>query len=399
MAFKEYAALSENAFRKLLCILLSPIIYLVAIFYPKTKDKYCFGSWFGKLYSDNSRYLYEAANDADGIDAIWITKSVEVQISLEQRGLKVFHAYSIQGLFHQLSAELMFCSVNSRDFNPFCIGPNTTLIQLWHGLPLKKIGYDVKTTVPKRLRRWFRGRTVDSYSYVISPSYNFDEIFCSAFNIPVEKIIRAPYPRCVGMFQFEGSQAELKLKYGISLDKKVALYLPTHRDEGKTITVISDTVSELVKYENVLDRLNIQIVIKLHFYDTRFIDVLKTSKNVICIYEDVDIYPLLSISDLLITDYSSVIFDYYYLKKPVIIHAPDLVHYKLNNRELYLDICDFFIPDSQTVTELLNQLEFMTHDLVGEADSLTRDFGLVDVNENNFGSECLFRIRKYLNIH
>ena len=386
--------------RRLVCIFLSPLIYLVAILLPKKNSRYCFGAWFGRAYSDNSRYLFEAANDYDDIDAIWITKSIQVENSLRRMGLSVHNAYSLSGMFYQLTSEVMFCSVNSRDLNPFCIGPKTKLIQLWHGLPLKKIGYDVKITGLKRLKRWLRQKTVDNYSGIISPSSLFDKIFMSAFNMPEEKIIRSPYPRCVGMFQLENSQTKLKKMYGVLSGKKVALYLPTHRDEGKSITVISDTVSELVKHDNLLEKLDLQIIVKLHFYDLKFIDHLKSSKNVILIYENIDIYPLLAISDSLVTDYSSVIFDYYYLNKPIIIHAPDVFEYKRKNRDLYLDICNIFSPDSETVEELLDQLESsVINNQSGELVFQSQNSGLVAVDDNQFGRDCFLSIRNYLMDH
>ena len=118
------------------------------------------------------------------------------------------------------------------------------------------------------------------------------------------------------------------------------------------------------------------------------------------ICENIDVYPLLSVSDILVTDYSSVIFDYHYLKKPIIIHAPDILEYKQNNRDLYLEVCDVFSPSSQTIDELLSQIkEYVLNKQASEVSFATQGFELVGADGDDFGRDCLLNIRNYLKVH
>lgn len=381
----------------ILMVAFSPIMYILAILLPKKKNRYCFGAWFGGLYSDNSRYLFEAASASADLDAIWITKSAGVIRLVASHGYKVFHAYSIKGIYYQLTAEVMFCSVNSRDLNPACIGPKTKFIQLWHGLPLKKIGFDVNAGPFNRFKQMVRKKTIDRYSAVISPSPVFDRLFCSAFRIPSNQIISAPYPRWMGMLASADMINSIKTANGIATNRVIVAYLPTHRDEGKSIDVISSAIAALIEHEEVIADCGIQVVVKLHSYDFRHRSSLASSETIHIIENDTDVYPILAVADGLITDYSSVMFDYACLNRPIAFYLPDLQSYRLKNRDLYFETDTFIRRYASSAPELLDSIT----DIVDRRDYSLENFrreslALRTGNSTDYAGECLSSVRKYL---
>lgn len=326
-------------FPESIAVLFSPVIYIVSLIMPKKRGLWMFGAWFGEKYSDNSRYLYEYAVEDGEIDAFWVTKNNQVVQKLNVKNMPVVHAYSLIGIWIQLRAHLVIMSVNSKDFYYATVTPRSIQIQLWHGTPIKKIGMDIEKGVSKyvnRLRRFF----IDRYDAMISPSMYSDQIFRSAFGLDNSKLIRANYPRCDG---FKISELERKtLRYAIGVKEDVALfiYLPTHRKEGRAPGSFKALCESLLSVSNRLIDANVRILIKPHPYEMSNARQLNDQIQNMLIYDEIEIYKLLACSDGLITDISSVAFDYETTGKPIIYFMPDWQAYVEHERELYIPISD-----------------------------------------------------------
>ena len=229
--------------------------------------------------------------------------------------------------------------------------------QVWHGINLKYIlilwdkfkGMKNKNFIYKA-RRWLNTR-FPKWDFVVSPSEFYAEnTFSKSFN--TNKVLIAGYPRNDRLFQTEGGfqrgNIELlnEIKKLKSEGKKVVIYCPTWRDhanESEPSWCFSSDFEERMKENNVV------FVYKKHGQDKRN-DFYK-SENVFNYGTTHDIYPLFYLSDLLITDYSSIFFDYLLLDKPVLFYSFDYEIYTNRDRGLQFNY-DEFTPGPKCLNEL-----------------------------------------------
>jgi len=339
-------------------LLLGLFIFPVSYFFPKDERLWCFGAWFGKQYADNSKFLYEEmASGHYGVRCVWITKSKKINDDLRLRGLESYYYLSIKGIYLQLRSKVFILSVNSFDVLFGVTTPNNTIIQLWHGSPLKKIGFDVADLTKKRqFIQWLRHKTTDSYSYLVSPSLSFDEIFSSAFRLPKSSIIRNGYPRCDGFFIDSRRKSRIKAELNAK-GKKLVVYMPTHRGENSDGSFINGEVQKFVGISDYLNNNNMKVIIKPHFYEYKNItNYISDEVEVYDLSADLDIYEVLGAADILITDYSSIFIDYQMLGKKIIFYAPDLEDYLINQRGMYFDYCELISNYCVDIKSLVKSL-------------------------------------------
>ena len=117
-------------------------IYYFGLVIPQSNNIWVFGAWFGNKYSDNSRYLFEHINNfKPNIIPVWLTRKKHVVKKVRLLGYRAYKINSFLGFWYSARASVSFCVTDNSDVN--YININKTLkIQLWHGTPLKKIGYD-----------------------------------------------------------------------------------------------------------------------------------------------------------------------------------------------------------------------------------------------------------------
>lgn len=174
---------------------------------------------------------------------------------------------------------------------------------------------------------------------MISPSRFTTEVFQSAFRINKERLIETGYPRndILSLYSQEDI-IKIKKELDIPLDKKVILYAPTWRDnsfvaKGYTfkLEVNFDQWKKILGNDYV-------VIFKPHYLIVNDFDMSKYKGFVYPIEPSQDISSLYLISDILITDYSSVFFDYAILKRPIYFYMYDIEQYRDQLRGFYLDI-------------------------------------------------------------
>jgi CDP-glycerol glycerophosphotransferase (TagB/SpsB family) len=312
--------------KKLLIYILNLPLYYLSLIVPKNRNIWVFGSWFGEKYADNSKTLYEYVLENDkNIKAIWLTTSNQVLNDLKQKGYDVYYSYSIQGYYYSLIAKYIFVSTGMNDVNRYVITSKCCRVQLWHGTPLKKIQDDIqKNNFSKisNLKKIIFPFNNSRYEYLTSTSNKVSRNFKTAFS-NVEKIKITGYPRNDTLFKNESNS-------------NIVVFLPTHRGEGKGSLEAIFNSFDIDYLEKKLVEINFQLIIKLHFYDLNRISYKDTS-HIKFLKDDIDIYELLSKSNMLITDYSSIYFDFLLTEKPIIFTPFDLDDYILQDRELYYE--------------------------------------------------------------
>jgi CDP-glycerol glycerophosphotransferase (TagB/SpsB family) len=329
----------------LLYALMTPI-YWISRLIPKNNNIWIFGAWFGEQYNDNSKYLFEYVNQYHPqIKAIWLSKNKIIIDQIRTKGYNAYHAYSIKGFIYSAKAKVGIVNMGIIDLNKFI--PPDTIINLWHGIPLKKIMYDDeinKSLTNNRIKKLKKlvfpfTRYPENSEMMIACAPEDQKNIASAFKLPVEKVKITGYPRNDALFVPKIDE--------LSNSHKV-LYTPTHRRAGK-INIGKLLVNGIFEIDNELNKLNTTLYIKLHFYHQNEIDQLENTINIhnlsnIKIVKDKDIegdiYTYLSKFDTLITDYSSIYFDYLLTNKPIIFAPFDLDDYLKNDREQYYNYND-----------------------------------------------------------
>ncbi|MEZ9539111.1 CDP-glycerol glycerophosphotransferase family protein [Shewanella sp. 10N.286.51.B8] len=314
------------------------ICFCLASLIPKRKSIWVFGAWFGQSFSDNPKYLYQYiyALKHKSIKPIWVTKNSEVVSELTAKGMNVYYYKSFKGIYYQLVSKVVFVGHSvSSDLNPYCIGLNTKRVQLWHGIPFKKIGFDDtihtnKSLLAKKLSKVISFFNNNRYNIVTSTGEFCSNHFSSAFGIPLERIINTGFPRN-DVFNRSAIDRE---KSGIF---KV-IYMPTFRgDIGDEFDLFAKFGFDTEKLEMIFDSANVELHIRTHPANkpSDFLMSKLKKSNRIFLSTISDIYEEINCYDCLITDYSSIMFDFALTSKPILFAPFDLDCYLSEDRELY----------------------------------------------------------------
>ncbi|MFH7818890.1 CDP-glycerol glycerophosphotransferase family protein [Neobacillus thermocopriae] len=316
------------------------IVFVIIGFLPVKKRLIIFESYLGKQYSCNPKAIYEylKANHPE-YELLWSVDKKYSQPFMEKQ-IPYVKRFSLKWLWLLPRAEYWItnCRMPLWQKKP----RHTTYIQTWHGTPLKKLGFDIEevhmpgtTTVKYRQDFYAESRQWD---LLISPNQYSTEIFRRAFRFEKE-ILETGYPRNDILIQKNQRESinRLKEKMGIPKDKKVILYAPTWRDNdyveiGKykfTLHLELEQMKRALGDEYV-------ILLRLHYLISRNLDV-SAYKGFVFESTNQDIQELYLVSDVLITDYSSVFFDYMCLKRPIIFFTYDLEIYRDKLRGFYFD--------------------------------------------------------------
>ena len=235
-------------------------------------------------------------------------------------------------------------------------------VQCWHGTPLKRLRYDIEVngavlnTVEEIRKR--NDRDASKFDYFISPSKYCTEKFTSAFNLinlgKKDIIIEEGYPRNDSLFNRSKKDIDkIKEKLGIPKDKKVICYLPTFRDNQHT-SGVGYTYDLAIDFDSLKKKFGKDYVIlfKPHYFIANKIDLSKYKNFVYNVASYDEINDIYLVSDLLITDYSSVFFDYANLNRPVMFYMYDYDDYKNNLRDFYISLDELPGPIAKTQKEL-----------------------------------------------
>src|SRR5699024_3450284 len=307
------------------------LFFCAGVILPKNERIIMFESFLGKQYSDNPRAIYESLKKYD--------QSYKMYWSFDRHSIKEFNHLDIQSVrrfslrWLILMTRAKYWITNSR-LPAWIPKPRKTIyVQTWHGTPLKRLAADMDEvhmpgTNTKQYKRNFLNE-VKKWDYLISPNAYSTKIFKRAFQFD-KHIIESGYPRNDALVRLnsEGYQLELKAELGLPLNKKVILYAPTWRDDdyytvGKYKFELKMDIERLRKELGS----NYIIILRLHYLIAENIDLTGYTEFLYDFSQYEDIKNLYLVSDMLITDYSSVFFDYAILKRPMLFYVYDIEQY------------------------------------------------------------------------
>ena len=326
-------------------IMFLPIWYLQRLFKRKQRI-WIFGAWNGHRFSDNSKYLYDhiTENNHD-IRAIWLTKNKTVLETTKNQGGECYLINSLNGIFYSLKAKYVFVSSGKNDINNYFVN-GATLVHLWHGNPLKKIGLDDNYSsvngffYSKIVRYLFPMAYEFNYDYMVSNSEIFTPYMQSSYRLSKDQILETGCPRNDVFF------SKTKDSFNIELAKrfpgaKIVYYLPTFRNSATPKNIFTQEDYDQTRVEAFLQRENIVLVNKGHFVEAKKgLSGSSVNSRIIHLKDsDIssDINFMLKDADGLITDYSSAFFDFLLTERPIVFAAFDLQEYMASSRELYFD--------------------------------------------------------------
>lgn len=341
-------------------------IRLLGLFVKKEKGLVLFVSYMGKNFNDSPKVIYDELiknGEYSNLNLVWAFNDVN-KYKLDSQ-TKIVKMDSLQYLLTALKAEYWITNVNIERGLHFK-KEYTKYINTWHGIPIKKIGNDVKG------RSDFDFSSVNLFCY----SGNFEyEIYKKAFKLKDTNLFKIGMPRNEVLLNNKIDVEFIKQKLNIH-NKKVVLYAPTWRDNK----VVQDLIDFNLWDKNLDDEY--VFLIKMHGLSEAI--SIQKSPRIIDVSDYEETYELLLVSDILVTDYSSILFDYSLLNKPIILYTPDYKEYK-NTRGVYFELDDLGLANYKKETDVIdhiNGIDFKFESI--QSKKISTDFFDVDESSINF---------------
>ena len=340
-------------FAYLICYFIYPFSFL----FVRNKKKLAFGS-FRNSFNDNSKYLFiYCQSQRKDLNSAWLSMSRKTVDEIRSKGLVAFHTISPKGIWHALTSKYWFFNAYSSDIM-FALSGTATCINLWHGVGIKRIEFNIisgKLADRYKKRKFkevfFHPESFKRPDWVLTSTPFQTKMFSPAFRIPENRCMELGYPRNWVLVCDENKRREFIDTYesdavksviatiGEVGFKKVFIYMPTWRDSQRDIFIQS---FDLAKMNEVLKEQQSLLLLKPHV--NSFIDksAVQGFSNIMLVEAGTDVYSVLPYTDVLITDYSSIIYDY------ILMEGKDVILY-LYDYDDYVKDRDFFYPFDENV--------------------------------------------------
>lgn len=314
------------------------VIYFLLDNFLKKKKKIIFTSFSGRQYSDSPKVIFEAMKNDERFQEYEFVWGFNTPEEFKFIGSKNVNINKFEFLIELFSSTVWISNASIEKLIPYK-SSKILYLNTWHGIPLKKIGKD-QENVGKLIKKWYNNVEFD----LLTTCSDYDEkIFKQVFP-KTKNYIRTGLPRNMQLLindnQKHAIRRDFCRRYGLPYDTRLILYAPTFRE-------YTPSISNPIFDGNITPNLNSNSVMLLrtHYFEKVYID----NKKVINVSEE-NLDELMIVSDCLITDYSSLMFDYFLLDKPIYMFAYDYEEYR-NNRGFYVDLkADYKIP-------ILNQID------------------------------------------
>jgi len=304
------------------------VLYPLMRLLPLKKKTVVFESYWGKNFECNPRAVYEYIDEhKKDYKTVWFLRDHHTDITGNAETVRI---NSLKYYYYLATAKYFVNNVNFPDF--YEKRKDVTEIQTMHGIPLKTLGLDAPGEVIGEVQKEKFLRRCHRWDYLSVPSNYVSEIAKSAYDFNND-FLKVGYPRNDKLFTDNNKESinKIKEKMGIPLDKKVIVYVPTWRTKGKFRMPID--LNQLKKHfgdEYIF-------IVKLHHFSKKGFSLSEYEGFAYDYSHYGDIRDMYLIADILITDYSSVMFDYSLLNKPMLFYTYDYDNYKNKLRGMYVD--------------------------------------------------------------
>ncbi|HET8926608.1 MAG TPA: CDP-glycerol glycerophosphotransferase family protein [Microbacterium sp.] len=311
---------------------------LVTLAVPRRRGAWVFGCGIG--VGDGALALWQVAA---GDDAVWLTGSRREQRDAAARGIPTVPKHSLRGFWATARAQVIVLTHGFGDVNRYAVG-GAFVVQLWHGIPLKRIGLDSPETVRlpaplerlpgvRRLLARFYRRAARGIRLLPAASHLVRGRLESAFGLPDERVPVTGEPRVDVLSQGDADQRRARARAVVEScvgqlgATRLWLYAPTWRDGA--IDPAVPTPAQWSTLIAVLDEADAILLVRSHPLGAGEYAPPARTDRVRALGSDIllDVTPVLPGLDALVTDYSSLVFDAGLVPLPVVFLAPDVDDY------------------------------------------------------------------------
>ncbi len=327
--------------REIIGALIGYWIYPFSLITQRDKNKWCFGG------TTNSKYLFLLTDfKSKGKRAIWYSNDKELVKKYKNLGYEAYTKTSLQGLYHLLTAKVYVITHGFGDVNRWTCG-NVRIVNVWHGLPYKKISLSDS----KHKEKWYSPilypTSYKPFDLQVSTSPFVTKFFKESFKIrdnrfveamqPRNLILLMPHEKIINFLRKFDERETLNVISKIKSFTKVYIYMPTFRDSKRDF--IDEAGFDFEQLESILKVENAMFIFKMHPETiSPKLSEFGGTKHVMVLPKGTDVYPILPFTTGLITDYSSIYFDYILMKgKRVILYPFDYDEYKSKDRDFNFD--------------------------------------------------------------
>jgi CDP-glycerol glycerophosphotransferase len=298
-------------------------------------------------FTDNARYLFLGLGNDRELHCVWITGDRLIRDHIRSIGFESELRWSPAGIRLCLKAGWYVFGAYLSDIN-YWTSKGARSFNLWHGIPMKAIEFDITSGPlarlyssppwsPLRLAFLDRFHTPD---FLLSTSpYITSRCFASAFKIPADRCLEFGYPRTDHFRRHDSIEARQMLAIPDHIGELVG-YFPTWRDDG--FDFLGGSGFSFDQLNDALVESNRLLMFKAHPNFANIAPKDTTWSNVRILDSTVDLYQVLPACDILVTDYSSIAYDYLLLDRPIIYFVPDHERY-VRNRNVYFSFDDMAV--------------------------------------------------------
>jgi hypothetical protein len=395
------------------------ILHEVLLFFAFVADHFvsvvparvCFVTRHNVPLNGNLRIVLDAMAESGGYEVGFFKEGLVAHKTLEwleKHGVIVMQRLSWRSLVFILSSSTVILSHSARDAYLSRRKRGRAVVNLWHGVALKRIEGMMRSGQPgyaARHRKRLIKRNAHIYDAIIA-SNNIDRLVNAlAFKVPLEKVHatglpRFDYLRSRSMWPDDVAADSRRLEDMLA-GAKLVLYAPTFRDlpTGYDPLLSADT---LAKTKNLLQTNGAVLGVRPHPYRSKEVAEMCDGRTIINLSPDQFPEPavLLDKAEVLVVDYSSIWVDYLLLRRPILFYVPDLLEYTKTDRGFIHDYRRLFpgplLQDWDSVLGSLPKLlatglpgsvatkhEFASHTLLPE-----------DLGERHITGDCLAMIRQ-----
>ena len=352
---------------KVLAYIICYLIYPFSFLWKRDKHQLAFGSYRGG-FGDNSKYLFiYTKNHYPDLECCWLSVNRETVKRVQSLGLPAYWVLSPIGAWKALRAKYWFVSAYTSDIM-HCLSGRAVVFNLWHGVGLKRCEFNIQTggLADRYVKQTFKERFYHPESFrkpdfLLSSTPFQTSMFASAFRIPKDKCMELGYPRNAILTKSKENVRQFVERYepkttlnlidNIKQYSKVYVYMPTWRDSQKDVFAQHMDLSKISK---VLADQNAVLLLKPH--PNTIVDSIYQADNIVLVDRTVDIYGVLPFTDVLITDYSSILYDYILMpEKQVILYLYDYEEY-VRERDFYYPFDENVVGKKVTSFEQLLQV-------------------------------------------
>lgn len=364
-------------------VLLRPVLfglYFLSGFVCRNPHRWVFGSWSGMRFADNAAALFEhvIAQEDQAIEPVWISNDAGVIRSLHDRGYAAYRPWSLKGALVCLTSGVYIYDGLTKDINHW-LSRGARKVLLRHGVGIKKVERAIEHPA-HRLYKLFHGsvaqRLIWSYllpwhlvrpDLMIATSPDHVRQGQDYYGVSSDRVIITGFPRNDQLFRTSNDDTDrpgqAMLDNITRRGLPVFLYLPTFRDDDSRFAFPLEELNQMAA------RLDILLLVKLHFVDglrSRSF-IAGPESHLLLVDAAIDPNGLFNSVNGLISDYSSVAFDFLLTEKPVIFFVPDLDDYLRYSRSFYWNFDEVTPgPKLKNVNELEAALRSIIDNGMGE---------------------------------